>query len=401
MQPLLDIAGLAVRYRDEDHDVLAVNGLSLTLGRGETYGLVGESGCGKSSVAMAIVRHLGRRGRIAQGSIRFDGVDLSTLREDEMRRLRGSRIAVIYQDPAAALNPTKRIGRQLAEVLVHHAGSSAAAARSPVIAMLRAMRVPDAELVLERYPHQLSGGQQQRVVIAMAFLARPELLILDEPTTALDVTVEREIIELLQEMQRANGTTALFISHNLGLVRRVCGRVGVMYGGQIVEEGSGDVLFGDPRHPYTRGLLACLPSHDSDKRSRRLHAIPGQVARLYAPPGGCTFMMRCAAARAEVCDVAVPELEPVDAAPGRLVRCFRQDVAAAIGRPATEHPATATSAPADAAPILEITALTKRFTLADGSAILANHEVSFDLVAGRPWRWSASPVPENRPLAGS
>ena len=309
--PVLNIADLDVRYTVDGPDVVAVAGLSLTLQRGETYGLVGESGSGKSSVAMAIMRHLGRHGRIAAGSLHFNGIDLAAISQRDLRGLRGSRIAMIYQDPATALNPTKRIGVQLIEVLTHHDGASPGAARRRVLDSLRDVRLADPETILRRYPYQLSGGQQQRVVISMAFLARPELLLLDEPTSALDVTVEREIVDLLVEMQRAHGTTALFISHNLALVRRVCGRVGVMYGGQIVEEAPAQTLFSDPRHPYTRGLLACLPRLNGNKHVQRLHAIGGQVARLSATPCACTFLPRCERARTGLCDTANPDLGPV------------------------------------------------------------------------------------------
>ena len=378
---VLNIADLEVRYTVDGPDVLAVAGLSLALQRGETYGLVGESGSGKSSVAMAIMRHLGRRGRIATGSIHFNGIDLAALSERDLRRLRGSRIAMIYQDPATALNPTKRIGAQLVEVLQHHEGASSAEARRRVLDSLRDVRLADPETLLGRYPYQLSGGQQQRVVISMAFLAKPDLLLLDEPTSALDVTVEREIVDLLVGMQRSQGTTALFISHNLGLVRQICGRVGVMYGGQIVEEGLAETLFADPRHPYTRGLLACLPRLDGDKRVQRLHAIGGQAARLSAAPSACTFLPRCARARGGLCDAANPHLGPAAPGSAHLVRCVRPDESPMVD----VVPLGPLSAPlpGDARqPVLHVESLTKRFGLRDGREIVANNDVSFTLFAG-------------------
>ena len=378
---VLNIADLEVRYAVDGPDVLAVAGLSLALQRGETYGLVGESGSGKSSVAMAIMRHLGRRGRIAAGSVCFNGLDLAALSKGDLRRLRGNRIAMIYQDPATALNPSKRIGAQLVEVLTHHGGTSSVEARRRVLDSLRDVQLADPETMLRRYPHQLSGGQQQRVVISMAFLAKPELLLLDEPTSALDVTVERDIIDLLIAMQRSHGTTALFISHNLALVRQICGRVGVMYGGQIVEEGPAEDLFADPRHPYTRGLLACLPRIDGNKRVQRLHAIGGQVARLSEKPRACTFLARCERARGGLCDAANPLLEPADPGSVHLVRCFRPDGSPVVD---ADPPGSLFAPPAENAqqPVLRVESLTKRFRLPGGREIVANHDVSMALSAG-------------------
>ena len=378
---VLNIENLEVRYAVDGPDVLAVAGLSLALQRGETYGLVGESGSGKSSVAMAIMRHLGRRGRIAAGSICFNGLDLAVQSKRDLRRLRGRRIAMIYQDPATALNPSKRIGAQLVEVLKHHGVASSVEARRRVLDSLRDVHLADPETILRRYPYQISGGQQQRVIISMAFLAKPELLLLDEPTSSLDVTVERGIIDLLVGMQRSHGTTALFISHNLALVRQICSRVGVMYGGQIVEEGPADVLFADPHHPYTRGLLACLPRLDGNKRMQRLHAIAGQAARLSEVPSTCTFLARCERARSGLCDAANPRLEPAAPGSAHLLRCFRPDespiVDAGPPRPLIAPP------PEDAPqPVLRVDSLTKRFGLPDGREIVANNDLSLALFAG-------------------
>lgn len=380
-ETVLDIADLNVRYAGEDGEILAVAGVSLKVAAGETVGLVGESGCGKSSIAMAVMRHLGRRGRVAHGTIRFRGADMAGLSHEALRRLRGDRITMVYQDPAAALNPTMRVGEQLVEVLRHHTGDKPAAAMERVKTMLASVRLPDPVLILDRYPYQLSGGQQQRVVIAMAFLTNPDLLLLDEPTTALDVTVEREIVDLLAEMQRAHRTAALFISHNLGLARRICERVAVMYGGQIVEEAPAEALFAAPRHPYTRGLLACLPSLDADKRVRRLHAIRGYAAQLAAPPGGCTFQPRCDHGRRGICDAACPMLEQAGPGSEHLVRCFRHRE---IPAPAVDASA-ATSPPLrrpTAVPVLAVRGLGKRYGIPGGRFIAANRDVTFALAAG-------------------
>ena len=381
VENILEITDLEVRYTGENLDVLAVAGISLALTAGKTVGLVGESGCGKSSVAMAIMRHLGRRGRISNGAICFRGMDMAELSDEAMRHLRGNRIAMVYQDPATALNPTKRVGEQLTEVLRHHTGDKPAAALERVVTMLGAVRLSDPELILERYPHQLSGGQQQRIVIAMAFLTNPDLLVLDEPTASLDVTMEREIVDLLAEMQVAHGTAALFISHSLGLVRRICERVAVMYGGQIVEEGPVDALFTAPRHPYTRGLLACLPSLDADKRTRRLHAIRGRVAQLVTTPESCTFRPRCDHSQMGMCDVAQPMLEPTGSSDLHRVRCFRwREIPGS--KVDTSKPPDRESPPTEKAPILTVDGLTKRYELPGGRFVCANRNVSFTLAAG-------------------
>ncbi len=380
-ETVLDIANLDVRYAGEDTDVLAVAGVSLKVSAGETVGLVGESGCGKSSIAMAVMRHLGRRGRVSQGTIRFRGTDMAGLSDEALRRLRGNRIAMVYQDPATALNPTMRVGEQLVEVLRHHSDDRPAAAMERVRAMLASVRLPDPGLILGRYPYQLSGGQQQRVVIAMAFLTNPDLLLLDEPTTALDVTVEREIVDLLAEMQRAHRTAALFISHNLGLIRRICERVAVMYGGQIVEEAPVETLFATPLHPYTRGLLACLPSLVADKRARRLYAIRGRAAQLVAPPSSCTFQPRCDHSRRGVCDAASPILEQAAPSSPHLVRCFRHREIRAAAVDASAEPVPPLRRPAEA-PILAVQRLTKRYDISGGRFIAANRDVTFALAAG-------------------
>src|SRR2546426_2603430 len=284
-------------------------------------GLVGESGCGKSTVALSIVRYLGRAGRLVRGRILFEGRDLATLDDEELRAVRGRRIAMVYQDPMASLNPVMTVGRQLMEVPMIHEGVGAATAHARAIEMLREVKLSDPEAVMARYPHQLSGGQQQRIVIAMALIAEPALLVMDEPTTGLDVTVEAAVLDLVRELRRRRRTAILFISHNLGTVVRVCDRIGVMYRGELVEEGSIRQIFTDPRHPYTRGLLDCLPGLGRDRRHAPLVPIPGQLAPALARPVGCGFAARCAHVEPGRCtSQAIPVL-PLAGEPGHRAQC--------------------------------------------------------------------------------
>ena len=265
--PVLEIDDLNISYFTRAGEIPAVIDFSLLVRQGEAVGLVGESGCGKSTVANAIMRYLGSNGRIVGGSVKFKGRDMATMSREELRQLRGSEIAMVYQEPMAALNPSLTIASQLTEVpLYHEANCTPAEARERALEMLAHVRLPDPERVMGAYPHQISGGQQQRVVIAMALLSNPSLLLLDEPTTALDVTVEAGIVELIAELSDRFGTSMLYISHNLGLILETCDRVCVMYSGEAHEEGDIRTLFENPRHPYTRGLLNCLPSIDRDQR---------------------------------------------------------------------------------------------------------------------------------------
>ena len=275
---VLQIEDLGVSYFVRSGTVPAVPQVSLTIHRGESVGLVGESGCGKTTVAMAVMRYLGRNGRIVRGRVRFEGRDMAALAPAELRRIRGSEIAMVYQEPMSALNPCMPVGFQLMEVPMEHEGASRKEAQARAVEILGDVNMPDPEAVMRRYPHQLSGGQQQRVVIAMAFLSNPSLLVLDEPTTALDVTVEASVVDLIADLRRKYGTSLLYISHNLGLIVKVCDRVCVMYSGEVVEEGTIHEVFAHTRHPYTRGLLECIPDLDADKRSRPLVPIPGQLA---------------------------------------------------------------------------------------------------------------------------
>jgi peptide/nickel transport system ATP-binding protein len=326
-----------------------IPGLSFVIKPREALGLVGESGCGKSTVALAIMRYLGRAGRLTTGRILFQGSDMAALDDDALRTVRGRRIAMIYQDPMSSLNPVMTIGRQLMEVPMLHEAIGVAAARERALAMLDEVKLPDAAAIMERYPHQLSGGQQQRIVIAMALIAKPELLIMDEPTTGLDVTVEAAVLDLVRELRQRHDSAILFISHNLGTVAQICDRVGVMYAGELVEEGTVREVFSAPRHPYTRGLLDCLPTLGRDKRNATLRSIPGQVGSPLARPPGCAFAPRCAFAEAARCTTGPIAPQDVAGAVDHRVQCVRvaelppwyhpsaeagDDVAALSGAPA-------------------------------------------------------------------
>ena len=283
-QPVIKVDHVAIAYETRAGDVHAVRDVSFEISRGETLGLVGESGCGKSTVAYGLVNYLGRNGKIAKGDIVFQGQSLVNRSQEDLRKLRGDQIAMVYQDPMTSLNPVMQVGHQMTEVLTVHRGLSQSAARQRCLEMLQRVYMPDPDKVFERYPHQISGGQQQRVVIAMALLNNPALLIMDEPTTALDVTVEAAVLDLVADLRRDFDTAILFISHNLGVVARVCDRVGVMYAGEIVELATVAEIFANPRHPYTQGLIRCLPRLGRTKASSALYPIRGRVP---APGQAC------------------------------------------------------------------------------------------------------------------
>ena len=312
-QPILEIENLSISFFTRLREIPAVMDFSCTVLPGEAMGLVGESGCGKSTVALAVMRYLGKNGRITGGSIRFKGRDLTQMSDDELRRIRGSEIAMIYQEPMASLNPAMRIGAQLAEVPMIHRGMAKAEAWALARQIVADVRLPDPDRILQAYPHQLSGGQQQRIVIAMALMSKPALLILDEPTTALDVTVEAGIVDLVKELAEKYGTSMLFISHNLGLVMEVCDRLTVMYSGEAVETGSVAEVFDRMRHPYTQALFRSIPLPGADKNSRPLVAIPGNFPLPHERPKGCNFGPRCdyfAEGRCNAGDIAMAEVGP-------------------------------------------------------------------------------------------
>ncbi|WP_416414198.1 ABC transporter ATP-binding protein [Pantoea sp. App145] len=296
MKPVLCVKNLYLELRSGGQRIDALNDLSLTLHAGETLALVGESGCGKSLTALALMGLLPQPAlRIKSGEIRFQGKDLTRLREREMQRLRGCKIAMIFQDPMSALNPVKTVGYQLMEVLITHLRLGRAEAYQRAVALLKRVHIPDAERRMQAYPHNLSGGMSQRVMIAMAIACQPAVLIADEPTTALDVTIQAQILTLLKELQQENGMALLIITHDLGVVAAVANRVAVMYAGRKIEEAPLLSLFEHPQHPYTQGLLNATPTKGS--AAQKLFDIPGRVPPLSQLPAGCSFYDRCACAQ--------------------------------------------------------------------------------------------------------
>lgn len=291
--PILEIDKLSISFFTRLREIPAVMDFSATVMPGEALGLVGESGCGKSTVALGVMQDLGVNGRIVGGSIKFKGRDLNTMSQDELRDIRGSEIAMIYQEPMASLNPAMKIGKQLAEVPMIHEGVSEDEAMKRALEVVTDVKLPDPQRILKSYPHQLSGGQQQRIVIAMALMSKPSLLILDEPTTALDVTVEAAVVELVKDLGKKYGTSMLFISHNLGLVLETCDRICVMYSGEAVERGSIEDVFDKMQHPYTQALFRSIPLPGADKNARPLVAIPGNFPLPHERPQGCNFGPRC------------------------------------------------------------------------------------------------------------
>jgi peptide/nickel transport system ATP-binding protein len=291
--PVLSIEDLAVAYKVRGGEVEAVQNISLDIKKGESHGIVGESGCGKSTVAWAIINFLGANGYVKRGSIKFQGNELVGKKGEELRRLRGDQIAMVYQDPMQSLNPSMRLGDQMKEVLTVHQDMRGSVAKQRCIEMLERVYMPDAANVMRRYPHQISGGQQQRVVIGMALLNNPALLVMDEPTTALDVTVEAAVLDLIADLRQEFNTAIMYITHNLCVVARVSTRVGVMYAGEMVERASVEELFKFPRHPYTQGLMRCVPKLGTEKSGSILYPIPGRVPPPDGRPAGCVFWPRC------------------------------------------------------------------------------------------------------------
>jgi peptide/nickel transport system ATP-binding protein len=378
--PLLEIADVSVAYRTRAGLLPAVIGASLVIREGEAVGLVGESGCGKSTLAMAVLGHLGKNGKVTGGRVCFAGADIADLSREALRRIRGRGIGVVFQEAMSALNPSLRVGAQLAETVMVHLGGTRAQARAAAGAMLVEMRLPDPERIMAAYPHQLSGGQQQRVMIAMALLPQPRLLLLDEPTTSLDVTVEAGIVDLLATLRRTHNMAMLFISHNLGLVGQICERAAVMYAGEIVETGAVREMFARPRHPYTMGLMRCIPRPDMPRSAQSLIPIPGQVCAPDDRPVGCTFGPRCGYFIAGTCDRGAIPLGTIGLDDAASVRCVR---APEIALPPAPERVDA-RAPTVADAILTVTDLDKFYALrgpAKGRVVRANRGLSFD--AGR------------------
>ncbi|MBV9784630.1 MAG: ABC transporter ATP-binding protein [Acidisphaera sp.] len=322
MGPLLDVEDLRTHFFAEDGVTRAVDGVSFAIGGGETLGIVGESGCGKSVTALSILRLLPRRtGRIVGGAVRFEGRDLRRLTEREMRAIRGNRIAIIFQEPMTSLSPVHSVGEQIAEAVRLHQRVSRRAARARAGETLREVHIADAEQRLDDYPHQFSGGMRQRAMIAMALACSPRLLIADEPTTALDVTIQAQILRLMLELKERIGAAVLLITHDLGVVAQTCQRVIVMYAGRTVEEAPVLELFDHPAHPYTRGLLASVPRRAAARR-RRLPEIPGIVPSLREPLVGCPFAPRCPFV-IDRCRSETPPMRPLDAS--HRAACWRAE----------------------------------------------------------------------------
>jgi peptide/nickel transport system ATP-binding protein len=374
--PALELTDLEVAYRVRGIWRPVLRGVSFTIGAGDSYGLVGESGCGKSTVAYSVLRYLPRNGRISGGSVKVAGEDLAGLGDAQVRALRASKVSMVYQNPGGALNPTIRIGDQVAEVFVI-AGMDPKRARERATEMLVKVQISDPESVMRRYSHQLSGGMQQRVVIAMALAKDPELLILDEPTTGLDATVEAEVLDLVSVLREEFHSSVLFISHNLDVIAKMCDRVGVLYAGRLVEEGRADDVFNDPRHPYSVGLLRCLPHGGVRKDKQRLDTIPGFLPQLGAELPACVYVDRCGLAQ-EICSKEEPPFH--DAGGGHHSRCHFWERAHELPR---ATPASAAFKPVDpsAQPVIRTESLRKTFRQ-EGHAIRAVDDVNFVLRPG-------------------
>ena len=321
MNPVLQVNGLKTYFYTEDGMIRSVDGINITVGERETVGIVGESGCGKSVTSLSIMRLVPTpHGKIVEGSIQFQGKDLINLSEKAMRSIRGNDIAMIFQEPMTSLNPVFTIGDQISETIRLHMKLNKKDARNRSIELLRQVGIPRAEGIMNEYPHQLSGGMRQRVMIAMAMACNPKVLIADEPTTALDVTIQAQILDLMKTIQQESGTSILLITHDLGVVAEMCDRVIVMYAGKVVEETDVHSLFNNPKHPYTQGLLSSIPK--LHERKERLESIKGNVPTPFNMPSGCKFAPRCSSAT-ELCYQQEPELEQLEtAAISHQVRCW-------------------------------------------------------------------------------
>ncbi|WP_292900230.1 dipeptide ABC transporter ATP-binding protein [Nitratireductor sp.] len=383
-KPILEIENLSISFFTRAGEIPAVMDFSCEVMPGEAMGIVGESGCGKSTVSLGIMRDLSNVGQIVGGRIRFKGRDMAEMSEEELRQIRGNEIAMIYQEPMASLNPAMKIGQQLMEVPLIHDNVSKEEARRRALEMVEAVRLPDPERMMRSYPHQLSGGQQQRIVIAMALLSKPALLLLDEPTTALDVTVEAGIVELVKGLGKKYGTSMIFVSHNLGLILETCDRVTVMYSGEAVETGRVEDVFDRMRHPYTQGLFRSIPLPGADKNERPLIAIPGQLPLPHERPKGCNFGPRCQHFKEGLCDAGEVPMLPVEGHERHHSRCLRFDE---IDWNALPEGALEDKEPIEPGkPMLRIENLKKYYHVAangifgggDTKTVKANEQISFE-----------------------
>lgn len=384
-KPIIEIENLSISFFTRRGEIPAVMDFSCTVMPGEAMGIVGESGCGKSTVSLGIMRDLSNIGKIVGGRIKFKGKDMGDMSPEELQAIRGNEIAMIYQEPMASLNPAMKVGEQLMEVPILHDKVSKQEAYQRALEMVRSVRLPDPERMMRSYPHQLSGGQQQRIVIAMALLSKPALLLLDEPTTALDVTVEAGIVELVKGLGEKFGTSMIFVSHNLGLILETCDKITVMYSGEAVETGKIEDVFDRMRHPYTQGLFRSIPLPGADKNSRPLIAIPGQLPLPHERPKGCNFGPRCQHFVKGRCDAdEIPMIE-VEGHDGHFSRCIRFNEidwnALPEGAVKTNEPIT------PGAPVLKIQELKKYYKVAaneifggsgEGRVVKANETISFE-----------------------
>ena len=390
--PLLEVKDLKTYFDSEQGEVRAVDGLSFAIGYGETLAVVGESGSGKSVTSLSIMQLIAGSGRIAGGSVLLAGEDLLAKSEAQMRRVRGNEISMIFQEPMTSLNPVFTVGNQIAETISLHKRVAAADAKRQAIEMLDLVGIPEPQRRFDSFPHQMSGGMRQRVMIAMALSCRPKLLIADEPTTALDVTIQAQILDLMRRLQKEFGMSILFITHDLGVVAEMADRVVVMYAGRAVEMATVDEIFDRPRMPYTIGLLESLPRVDRAASHReRLRSIPGNVPNPSALPAGCAFHPRCRFAL-DVCTREAPALTGTD--DGHLARCLRADEIAVGGLSTAREPAVPAAhnpdegAPASATRLLQVDGLTVTFPLRGGlisrvvARVQAVSDVSFAIDAG-------------------
>ena len=372
--PVLEVENLAIEYKIGTEWKTAVSDINFTVDRGESFGLVGESGCGKTTVAMAVLHHLPRNGRVSAGSIRIDGRDVTDLSSKELREMWVNHISMVYQNPATALNPSVRVGRQVGEVF-EVMGVPKREIPDRVMAILEKVQIAEPDRVVRRYPHQLSGGMLQRVVIAMAIAARPKLLVLDEPTTGLDATVEAEVLELVSELRDEIGMSVLFISHSLAVIRIMCDRLAVLYAGRLMAEGPSEAIFQEPLHPYTKGLLASLPSGQGGREEGKLETIPGFLPPLGTDIPGCIYADRCPIAE-EVCREREPELKQLDGA--RVSRCHFPERVPAMAPVEAGAPV---QRPEIGEPLVQIRHTSKTF-MQEGQPVYALSNVDLEIHAG-------------------